>query len=767
MKKNNDKIYDKFNNAVLQTIIFAKAASINAEVDCIYPESFVIGMLTTGANPVTAFLNNLNVDLELCLKKFKDSLSQRKSGNISNYSDLKISKQVIQACEDADKIRGEMGHNYIGVEHIFISLARISREVKSIIESENIEIDKITKILFKQSVTKNKSKELAHDVPSKSKEIDSILNTYCVDITKMAKENKLDPIIARDPEIDRAITILCRRHKSNPILLGEPGVGKTAVVEGIAQRIVSGTVPKCIKDHKIYSLRLSGLVAGTKYRGEFEDRVQSLIEEIEKSDNCILFIDEIHTLVGAGASGGGALDASNILKPFLARGDLKCIGATTSSDFKKYFSKDGALSRRFEKVMVEEPTHEQVKLILSSVKSKLEEYHECIITDDAIDAVIEYTNRYLPVRYFPDKAIDILDTACAKHAWNDDGVRTVRMKDIAQVVSEQSQIPVEAIMWDNNDRLVSIENNLKKRIIGQDHAVSIVCRSLKNALSGVRDPSKPIGSFVFGGESGTGKTYMAKELSIAVFGKESSFIRLDMSEFSEPHSISKLIGSPPGYVGFRETDVFADKIRRKPYSIVLLDEIEKSHPNVIKAFLQVMSDGFMTDAIGEKVDFRHAIIIMTGNFNAHSETSSGMGFNIVDGKYDPKSQKQKLIDYCKNMYGAEFVNRVDEFIPFLSLTKESLINIASLQISDFISRIGSKKCNIKFSPSVPKYLAQKINEMHGSNATALERLISQEISSSVADVLMEIKDNGLYSVIIDVHNNEIICRKRKRKMKNA
>ncbi|MFA5313713.1 MAG: ATP-dependent Clp protease ATP-binding subunit [Methanomassiliicoccales archaeon] len=765
MQGQSPKIYDRFNNSVLQTIIFAKAASINAEVDCIYPESFVIGILTIGVNEVTSALVEMKINLEKCLKLFKKGLAGHRGHGIVNYNDLKISKQVLLACETADKISRDMEDEFIGVQHIFMALLKTSKEVRGLFSSEGLSASDFSKHISRgHKVPEIEGNEPEVATRGKSSGKTKMLDSLCTDITAQAKANKLDPIISRDMEIEQAITILCRRTKSNPILVGEPGVGKTAIVEGIAQRIISGTVPDSLKGKKLYSLTLAGLVAGTKYRGEFEERVQALVKEIEDGANCILFIDEVHTIIGAGSGGNGALDASNILKPFLARGDLHCIGATTCSDYKKYFSKDGAIVRRFEKVVVDEPTVEQTRLIMIGLRPRLENYHKCVISDDALDAVIDLTYQYLPNRHFPDKAIDCLDTACAKHAWKNEGCKPIiTMGDVSQVVSEQSQIPLEVIMWDNNDRLKKIEQTLRDRVIGQDYAVSVVCRALKNAYSGVRDPKKPIGSFVFGGPSGTGKTYTAKSLSAAVFGKELSYIRLDMSEFSEPHSVSKLIGSPPGYVGFREVDVFADKVRRKPYSIVLLDEVEKAHPDVIKTFLQVMSDGEMTDALGERVDFRHVILVMTGNFGMNDAAKNAIGFNDGNRLTEVQREQKRLMETCKTLYGAEFVNRIDEFVPFLPLSYDNLWKIAKLEIASFVTRIQHKHYTVTFTDAVPEKLVGMSKLAHGMNATIIGRLIAKELEPCVADILLSIgnaKDMS-YKVTIDVKNEEFVCHKRK------
>ena len=1114
-----NKIYDKFDHDVLRMIIFAKAASLNAKIDCIYPECFIIGMLTTGENLVTSMLIDQGIDLEKCLKTFKARLAKKKSKKdiVINYENLKRTKQVDEIVFAAYKISTDANQDLINLQHVFLATLDIVADIKRIFEAEGLNIKST-----QETVKKSKSeKPLPKKDSSMSTKTSAILESFCTNLTDLASKNKLDPIIARDAEIEEAITILCRRNKSNPILVGAPGVGKclakgtkvlkysgefelvenikvgdllmgvdstprkilslghgfdemfeieqnhgdnyivnsahilslrktgtdeivninindynsksryfrenlkgwktgvdfkkkelpidpyflglwlgdgtsgkaqitnidkeiinycekfakknkhkmifngitmnftnmdsdkilqidnktkkmrkfssmreahqaikkqesgyitsvlnnkklhaygctwkrtknqnsiyqtlktlnlinnkhipdlfkindeksrlsllagiidsdghyinncyeivqknkkmsldivflarslgynvsivekiaamkredgsiykcpvfrmcisghtdkipckverkkaharkqvknvlntgikikpigrgeyfgftidgdhlfilgdftvthnTAIIEGIAQRIVSNTVPKKLIGSKIYSLNLGCLVAGTKYRGEFEKRLQDLLKELKDDPSCILFIDEIHTIIGAG-SASGSVDTANMLKPALAR-DLKCIGATTHAEYKKYFIGDGALERRFEKIDVEEPNQEQVKRILLGIKPKLETYHNCIITDDAIDAAIKLTARYCSDKNFPDKAIDCLDTACAKFAWKEDsGNSAISPSDVAMVVSKKTQIPIEVMLWDNYERIKNTEKILKERVIGQDYAVKSICRTLKNAYSGIRNPEKPIGIFVFGGQTGTGKTYLTKELSKTLFNNENSFIKIDMSEYSEPHSISKIIGSPPGYVGFNEVDVVADKIRRKPYCVLLIDEMEKAHPDVIKLFLQVMSDGKFTDAIGNKVNCKNMILIFTGNFGMNDKGTSAIGFDDSKSKEEMQVEQQRLIDFCKGQYGAEFVNRVDDFIAFLGLSDEHLAVIAKLRLNDFLERIHNKNCDIVFHDDVPAQIVALSKKEHGMNANLINRLIEKNLETCVADAILDLGD---------------------------
>lgn len=750
-------ICNQFDHSAQYLVIFANAASIEAKIDCIYPESFMVAILGTGPNRVVYLLSQMNVNLQKCLVESKKMLAEKKKNSHSSidYNHLRVSAQVIEMCKNASGICSNMGEKDISVIHIFLALLQVAPPIKALFDSEKFTPEEFLTQLSKYSSTK-KMEEKAKEEKNKEKTSKSTsLSDFCTDVTQQAIDGKLDPIIARDSEIDRILTVLCRRIKNNPILLGDPGTGKTAIVEGVSQRIVSGTVPEQLKNCRIMSLNMTSLVAGTKYRGEFEKRMKQLIDSLKDNNKYILFIDEIHVLVGAGSAGSGNLDASNILKPYLARGDVKCIGATTSSDFQKYFSKDSALVRRFEQILVNEPTTDQMQQILHGIKLRMEQYHNCIISADAINASIDLCKRFMPHRNFPDKSIDCLDIACAKYAWGDKKEKpVVTMGNVAKIISEQSNIPLEVILWDNNERLVCINDALKKNIIGQDGAIESIGRILKNAYSGIRNPDRPIGIFVFGGPSGTGKTYAAKQLAKAVFGDEKSLIRLDMSEFSEPHSVSKIVGSPPGYVGFQDTRAFAEAMRRKPYSILLLDEIEKAHPDIMKLFLQVMSDGVLADASGENINFRNSIIIMTGNFDMDNNKTSSLGFGGGSENKTNDNQK-KLIEFCKERYSPEFINRVDDFVVFGNFDGENLIKIAKLLLADVEERIKNRNCHLIFDDSVFSLLVKLSKEEHGKNATLFKRLITKVVEPVIADALMSIgKDSNHNEITITTEEDK-------------
>jgi ATP-dependent Clp protease ATP-binding subunit ClpC len=750
-KMANEKMYDRFNEEVQYMLIYAKAASIQANVNYIYPESFFIGLLTMGENDASRLLVENNIDLEKLLKYFKTELAKLKTSNDKNISKgIKPSDAVKKICEKACLLGDKNNHKNIGINHILFSILEICPYISDKLEEYKLNINDFKNELLKNLNTTSKTRQR-----SKSSSQNSAIEAFCTDMTKDAEENKFDPILLRDNEIEEAITVLCRRNKSNPILVGEPGVGKTAIVEGICQRIISKTVPDKLKEARIYSLDMGTLVAGTKYRGEFENRLKDILKEFSDNKNYILFIDEIHNVVGAG-SASGSIDAANMLKPELARG-FKCIGATTNAEYKKIFSNDGALNRRFEKIKIEQPSAEETIRIIYGIKERLEEYHKCKISNEAIEIAVNLTERYKSEKSFPDKAIDCIDTACAKFAWSEDVMPEIAAQDIAMVISKQCKIPLEMILWDNKSRIENTEEILKNKIISQDHAINEISRVLKNSYSGVRDPNRPIGVFVFGGESGTGKTLTAKELAKSLFDNDASFIRLDMSEYSESHSISKIIGSPPGYVGYKDSNIVADYIRNRPYSVLLMDEVEKSHPAVVKIFLQAMKEGFFTDANGEKVNCKNLIIIMTGNFNFHTGNKSSLGFNQGTGNKQILMNKEKLINACKEIYGNEFVNRIDDFIVFMPIDDESMKKIILLEINKLINRIKTENIEINTSDDVVNNILELSKKEHGHNAMKIERLISKYIEPCLADLFLKIdlnkkKFHDIYIEVKDENN---------------
>ncbi len=761
-------MHDKYSKEFMLIIVRAKAASLDAHVGCLYPESFLLAMIAKSDNVISQTLLSEGFKVFECrteLKKLLRSKSVHNKSQVIDLDDMNVSDDVSKCVKRAEDICSEMNEKVIGIRHMFMAIMELFPDIKEIFE---ISGEKKIDCIFNQI----KEPQMAGPSTTTKKKGNktSSLQQYCIDMTEKASKNEYDPIIAREDEIEEVITTLCRRNKSNPLLIGDAGVGKTAVLEGISQRIVALTVPKILQGCKIYSLSMTTMVAGTQYRGQFEERIQDLIKEAENDPKVILFIDELHTIIGAGSSSGNPMDASNILKPALAR-NLKCIGATTYEEYKKHIKDDHALSRRFGIINIDEPNEQQIKNILLSVRIKLEQHHDCMITEDAINTSIRLTKRYITDRRFPDKAIDCLDCACAKYAWEKGGKenKIVTGKDIAMIVSKQCNIPIEVIMWDNDKRLDDIQKKLKSRIIGQPQAIDNICRVLKNAYSGVRNPNRPIGVLVLGGESGTGKTYTAKELANACFGSSNSLIRVDMSEYSESHSTSRIIGAPHGYVGFKDGDILVDKIKRKPYCVLLLDEIEKAHSNVLKLFLQVMSDGTLTSASGDNIDCRNVILIMTGNFGMNTEKKSAMGFNVATNTADKcKNTTDDIINYCKRTYGTDFVNRVDAFVPYIPPNSEDIAKISEINLSEFAGRINNQNIKIVFDKAIPEWIAKQCTMEHGSNAMNIDRIVTKYMEPQIADSILSLEDidNYIVTITIMLDSDKISTKINKRKKKN-
>lgn len=656
------------------------------------------------------------------------------------------------------------------------------------------------------------------------KENESMLSQFGRDLTKLAKDGKIDPVIGRQKEIERVIQILSRRTKNNPCLIGEPGVGKTAIAEGLALKIVSGEVPELLKDKKIYSLDLTGMVAGTKYRGDFEERIKKVIDEVKNAKDVILFIDEVHTLIGAG-SAEGAADAANILKPSLARGELQIIGATTIEEYRKHIEKDAALERRFQPVMVDEPSQEEAIEILKGIKDKYEAHHKVKITDEAIESAVKLSTRYIGDRYLPDKAIDLIDEAASrvrlrsytapsdlkeledkkksveaeklsavnaqeferaatlrdeerkldkeikdkKENWHDMAGKShdeVTPADIADIVSSWTGVPVTQLSTEESDRLLHMEDELHRRIVGQDEAVEAVSRAIRRGRVGLKDPKKPIGSFIFLGPTGVGKTELCKALAAAMFGDENAMIRLDMSEYMEKHTVSRLIGSPPGYVGYDEGGQLTEKVRRKPYSVVLFDEIEKAHPDVFNMLLQILDDGVLTDGQGRRVDFKNCIIIMTSNVGAKLISQKQKAFGFAAGakelEQNEKEIKDAVMGELRNTFRPEFLNRVDDIIVFQRLTKENIKEIASRLLAVLQKRVEDMGIEVTFSDeAVSKIADAGFDDVYG--ARPLKRAIQSRIEDALSEEMLKgnVKKGGKY--ICNVKDDKFVFDKAEEK----
>ena len=714
--------------------------------------------------------------------------------------------------EEGRKMAERFRMSEVGTEHLLLAIVRDTDCVAArILITLNINLQKIMQDCLTTIGENPKALSDRGDGTGKG----SVLEQFCTDLNALAEDGKLDPVVGREEEMQRLMQILSRRTKNNPCMVGEPGVGKTAIIEGIAQRIAKEAVPEKMRDKRIFSLDLAALIAGSKYRGEFEERMKRLVGEVRAAGNIILFLDEIHTVVGAGGA-EGAMDASNILKPSLARGEIQLIGATTITEYRKYIEKDAALERRFQPVMVEEPSKEETIRILEGIRGKYEVHHRIEISQEAIRAAVMLSDRYISDRFLPDKAIDVLDEACSKAALRgykmpeqiedleqiigelnqelEDAIKERNMEkaallaadknqineklkrakarrerqqqklrialtegDIADVVSEWTRIPVQRLAQSETERLKKLEATLHKRVIGQEDAVSAVARAVKRGRVGLKDPSRPVGSFLFLGPTGVGKTELSKALAEALFGNDESMIRIDMSEYMEKHSVSKLIGSPPGYVGHEDGGQLSEKVRRHPYSVVLFDEIEKAHPDVFNILLQVLDDGHITDSQGRKVDFRNTVIIMTSNAGAQSIVDANrLGFNTVqDEKEDYKKMQSNVMDEVKRIFRPEFLNRIDEIIVFHALTESELEKIVGLLCQDLIQRAKEQlDITLKIKSAAKKLIAEAgTDRKYG--ARPLKRALQTKLEDPLTEAILngEIKRSDL--VETGVSKNEI------------
>ncbi len=709
-------------------------------------------------------------------------------------------------------------HNYIGTEHLLLGLVREGEGIAAgVLESLGVSLDKVraevTRILS-QSMPQGAAQGAAR-AATRTPTVDQL----GIDLTAAARAGKLDPVIGREKEIERVIQILSRRTKNNPVLIGEPGVGKTAIVEALAQRIVRGEVPEMLLNKRLVTLDIGSLVAGTKYRGEFEERLKKVIEELKNAGNCILFIDEMHMLVGAGAA-EGAVDAANILKPSLARGELQCVGATTLDDYRKHIEKDAALERRLQPIMVNEPSLEDTIAILKGVKSRYEEHHGLIISDEALEAAAELASRYVPDRFLPDKAIDLVDEAASRvrikrsyappslqeagkgldslrrekeaaiaaqqyeyaaelrdrevklqdklselqSGWQSERAEqkpVVTADDICEVVAMWTGIPVTRIASEESQRLLHMEEALHEKVVGQDEAIHSIAKAVRRARAGLKDPRRPIGVFMFLGPTGVGKTYLARVLAEFMFGSEDAMIKLDMSEFMEKHNVSRLIGAPPGYVGYDDAGQLTDTVRRKSYCLILLDEIEKAHPEVFNMLLQIFDDGHLTDAKGRRVDFRNTIIIMTSNVGSdliRKETSLGFAIKTEEAKSYAEQHakmKEKVLNAMKNVFRPEFINRLDATVVFHALTKDHIRQIVENEIKGIERQLASKGVKLEMTTAALDWIGEKgYDPVFG--ARPLRRVIQNEIEDRLSEAILEERFTSGDTVRVDVQNDEII-----------
>lgn len=665
-----------------------------------------------------------------------------------NFSDsLVYTKRVEKVFETAEQLASSTGFTTVQPEHVLLALMDMSEcyAVRMISEC-GVDVERLKYIFAADLKQRVPIKVTANIVDKKDNEKDeSALKRFCTDITKLASEGKLDPVFGRDTEIERIIQILSRRTKNNPLLVGEAGVGKSAVIEGLAQAISQNKVPVSLYGKKILSLDLSGMLAGTKYRGDFEERLKKVVDEITTDGNVVLFIDEIHNIVGAGATGEGKMDAGEILKPMLARGELQLIGASTAEEYTRYIEKDAALERRFQTVVVDEPTEDGAMRILKGIRSKYEKHHGVKITDEALEAAVALSKRYITERFLPDKAIDLMDEAASKVSLatyaNKESEAIVTEDDIAAVTAQWTNIPVEKLTRDESTRLLELESELRKRVIGQSEAVGAVARCIRRNRAGLKDPKRPIGSFIFAGATGVGKTELAKALAEILFGQEEMLVRLDMSEYMEKHSVSKLIGAPPGYSGYEQSGNLTEKVRKRPYSVVLFDEVEKADSDVFNILLQILDEGRITDSKGRRIDFKNSIIIMTTN----------LGAECAGGESDREEIEEKL----RQFFSPEFLNRVDDIILFGKLSMSDLESITEIMAKGLAKRLSDEGIFIFFTKEAIRYIAQKgYSDKYG--ARHIRRVMQKEVEDILSERIIEGNIGKNTKVTVDFNGKEIM-----------
>jgi ATP-dependent Clp protease ATP-binding subunit ClpC len=786
-----------FSDRLQDVIRLSREEALRLGHDYIGTEHLLLGIIREGQGVAVRILRNLDCDLLKLKKAIEDTV--RTSGGTLTIGNIPLTKQaekVLKITQIESKIYKA---DVIGTEHLLLSLLRDEDNIATqILHQFNVTYDsarsELNSLLSSKGNRDVGSTKTAPPDRKTDKTKTPVLDNFGRDLTKLAIDDKLDPVVGREKEIERVAQILSRRKKNNPVLIGEPGVGKTAIAEGLALRIVQKKVPRTLQDKRVVTLDLAGLVAGTKYRGQFEERMKALMNELEKARDVILFIDELHTIVGAGGA-SGSLDASNMFKPALSRGDIQCIGATTLDEYRKHIETDGALDRRFQKVMVDPPSYDETRQILEKIKFKYEEHHHVRYSDAAIDSAVKLSNRYITDRHLPDKAIDVLDEAgsrvhmgnfevpeeildleeeieqvrrekaavvkrqdyeeaarlrdkernlqsdleSTKREWDaktKDIVHDVNEEDIATVVAMMTGIPVNRIAQTESEKLLKMDEALKQFIVGQDEAISKLTKAIRRTRAGLKNPNRPIGSFIFLGPTGVGKTELCKALARYLFDSEDSLVRIDMSEYMEKFSVSRLVGAPPGYVGYEEGGQLTEKVRRKPYSVVLFDEIEKAHPDIFSILLQVLDDGILTDSLGRKVDFRNTIIIMTSNVGTRDiKELSSFGFSDARPKDHYDKMKDTVEEAMRKLFNPEFLNRIDDTIVFRNLDKEDIMQIISIEIKDLYKNLEENKMDLILDQSAKEFLVIKgFDEKFG--ARPLRRAIQKYIEDPLAEEIL-------------------------------
>lgn len=814
----------RFTQSAIKVLKLAQYEAKHLKHAHVGTEHILLGLLHEGTNVAAKALSSIGIDLYTVRQRVHELVEKEDFDDLET-EEIGYSPEAKTIMEYAVEQAQALGHDYIGTEHILLGIIYDTESIAcEILISLGADLDIIHDAIldllnedtlndmpkinvFKENKAPKKDNN-TKDNKQKNNSTTPLLDKYGRDLNILAQEEKIDPVIGRNREIERVIQILSRRTKNNPILIGEPGVGKTAVTEGLAQRLINGNIPKVLASKRIISLNMASLVAGTKYRGDFEDRLKKIIDEIIENKNIILFIDEMHTLVGAGAA-EGSMDAANILKPALSRGEIQVIGATTLKEYKKYIEKDSALERRFQTIMVNEPSAEDAISILKGIRNKYEEFHCAKITDKAIKAAVKISQRYITDRFLPDKAIDLMDEAAAKvrlktvniptnisqleqkiqdlkkakekaidnqdyelaatirdqeiqikeelatakTAWETQNIAQIAVteEDIADVATLWTGIPVKRLVAKEADRLLHIEDIIHKRVVGQNEGVNAVAKAIRRARAGLKDPKRPIGSFLFLGPTGVGKTELARSLAEAIFGDESAMIRFDMSEYMEKHTVSRMLGAPPGYIGYDEGGLLTNAVRRKPYAVILLDEIEKAHPDIFNILLQVLDDGRLTDSQGRTVDFKNTVIIMTSNagaFKLQPQKTNTMGFAVNEDKQIKQNAKKIVMDEVKRQFKPEFLNRIDEIIIFEPLTDKELTQIVTLLLNDVQKRLAEMDIELIIKDEVKSYLLK-----HGTDtiygARPLKRAVQRYLQDPLAEQLLQKSIKSMQKIIVD------------------
>jgi len=818
-------MFNRFTERARKVILLAKEEAKRFNHDYIGTEHILLGLVREGEGVAAVVLQKMGLSLQQIRLEIEKLVKPGPSTVISG--DIPFTPKAKKAVEFSGEEARALGHNYIGTEHLLLGLIREGEGVASqVLLNMGVDLDKVRREVvellgsatpgFSTGPQQQKGPGGGRAPGAKSSSKTPALDAFGRNLSQLARDNKLDPVIGRQNEIERVIQILSRRTKNNPVLLGEAGVGKTAIVEGLAQKIIKGDIPELLKNKKVIILDLALMVAGTKYRGQFEERIKAIMDEIKRSSDIIIFIDELHTLVGAGGA-EGAIDASNILKPALSRGEIQCIGATTLDEYRKHIEKDAALERRFQTIMVDPPTVDETIEILKGLRDRYEAHHKVEITDDAVEAASKFSDRYIAGRFLPDKAIDLIDEAGAKARLSimtatpeikelevkaeeikkekdaaikdQDFEKAAGLRDkekesrkkldktkqqwkkarmearpkvdeelIANIVSKWTGIPVVRMEQKEGERLLKMEDELHKKIIGQDEAITAIARAVRRSRAGIKNPKRPIGSFVFLGPTGVGKTHLGRVLAEFMFGDENALIQIDMSEYMEKFNVSRLVGAPPGYVGYEEGGQLTEKVRRRPYSVVLLDEIEKAHPDVFNLLLQVLEDGRLTDSFGRKVDFRNTILIMTSNVGADIFRKQGsIGFKSEKKEMTYKDTKEKLLEEVKKTFKPEFLNRIDDIIVFHGLTKQDLYKIVEIELKEVKDRLKEQDIEVELDKSAKDILVEKgFDPIFG--ARPLKRTIQRLLEDPLAEEIIAKNFDRSKSIKASAKNGKLVFK---------